>query len=189
MTKQKSEKHDDKSSKIDVIKLLTADHKKVKKLFKKFDDLKDKKNSAEKKAEVVKQICVELTIHAQAEEGIFYPAARKAINDDELIDEADVEHAGVKELIAQLQTMSPDESHYDAKVIVLSEYVKHHVKEEEDSIFPMIKKSKIDRQKVGKAITLFKDGLNKKKTATKPTKKTSATTAKKPSPSEKSNAA
>ena len=79
MTKQKS-----KGSKTDVIKLLTADHKKVKKLFKGFEELKDEKKSS-KKAAIIKQICLELTIHSKAEEAIFYPAARKAIKDDDLM--------------------------------------------------------------------------------------------------------
>lgn len=180
MTKQKSEKPNGKSSKTDVIKLLTEDHKKVKKLFKRFEDLKDEKSSS-KKAEIVKQICLELTIHSKAEEDIFYPAARKAIKDDDLMDEADVEHAGAKELISQLRTMSPDESHYDARVTVLREYIKHHIREEEGKIFPLIKKSKLDRQLLGEEITIYKDELSKKKkSVTKIAKKTSSTTAKKP---------
>src|SRR5665647_2448413 len=95
------------------------------------------------------------------------------------MDEADVEHAGAKELIAQLQTMGPDESHYDAKVAVLSEYIKHHVKEEEGKMFPMIKKTDLDRQALGEEISIFKDELkDKMKMASKPSKKTSTTASK-----------
>ena len=88
---------------------------------------------------------------------MFYPAAREAIDDQDLMDEADVEHAGAKELIAQLQAMTPEESHYDAKVTVLREYITHHVKEEETEMFPKIKKSDMDRQEVAEGIKHFKE--------------------------------
>ncbi|MEP6605332.1 MAG: hemerythrin domain-containing protein [Nitrosospira sp.] len=181
VTQQPPQRPDGKNSKADVIELLKADHKKVKKLFKQFEDLKEKKNSNSKKTEIVKQICLELTLHAQAEEAILYPAARKAIKDEDLMDEADVEHAGAKELIAQLQTMSPEESHYDAKVTVLSEYIEHHVNEEEREMFPMLKKTKLDRQMLGERIRNYKDELkNKIPLKPNPLKKTSAVSGRTP---------
>src|SRR6185369_10771303 len=120
----------------DAIALLTADHKSVKQLFNQFDALKESTDSDGQKADLVESICVALTIHAQIEEEIFYPAVRKAIDDDDLMDEADVEHDEVKALIAQLETTEPGDDHYDAKVTVLGEDIDHHVKEEEGEMFP-----------------------------------------------------
>jgi hemerythrin superfamily protein len=114
----------------------------------------------DKKKELVRQICIELSIHTKAEEELFYPAARQVIKDSELLDEADVEHAGAKELIQQLQTMNPSEDHYDAKVIVLQEYIDHHVKEEEGKIFPAVKKAKMDINALGEQIMHRKDDLH-----------------------------
>jgi len=151
-----------KASNMDVINLLKADHQKVKELFDEFEELHDKKNSSVKKMEIVKQLCQELTLHALAEESIVYPLTREAIKDDDLMDEADVEHAGAKELIAQLQTMSPEESHYDAKVTVLREYIEHHVKEEESEMFPQLRKSEINRERMAEELMNFKE-KNKKK--------------------------
>ena len=85
---------------------------------------------------MVRKICNELTVHAQIEEEIFYPAVRKAIDDGDLMDEALVEHAGAKELISQLEAMDPEDELYDAKVTVLGEQIDHHVKEEEGEMFP-----------------------------------------------------
>jgi hemerythrin superfamily protein len=157
MTQKKAANAGGRKSGSDVLKLLKADHAKVKKLFKDFEELKEKKNSNEKKGEIVQQICGELTLHAEAEEAVLYPAAREAIDDEDLMDEADVEHAGAKDLIAQLQAMSPDDDHYDAKVTVLSEYITHHVEEEETEMFPKIEKSDMDRQEVGEGIKQFKE--------------------------------
>jgi hemerythrin superfamily protein len=156
MTQAKVDKHT-KSKTADVIHLLKADHKKVKDLFEKFEDMQDKPNINEKKKEIVLQICQELTLHALAEEAIVYPIARKSIKDEDLMDEADVEHAGAKELIAQLQTMSPDDSHYNAKVTVLREYIEHHVKEEEGSMFPKLQKSDADREAMAEEVIHFKE--------------------------------
>ena len=114
----------------DAIAMLTADHKKVKKLFSDFDKLKDE-GSDEDKSVIVEQICNALKIHTELEEEIFYPAVRKAIDDSDLMDEALVEHAGAKELIAQLEDARPDDELYDAKDNVLGEQIDHHVKEEE----------------------------------------------------------
>jgi|SRR5688500_3037613 len=157
MTQKKSGATNKRNSDSDVLKLLKADHDRVKKLFEEFEELKEKKNSNKKKGEIVQQICAELTLHAQAEEAVLYPAAREAIDDEDLMDEADVEHAGAKDLIAQLEAMSPDDDHYDAKVTVLSEYITHHVEEEETEMFPKIEKSDMNRQEVGEEVKQFKE--------------------------------
>ena len=133
----------------DAITLLTADHAKVKKLFEEFAELKEEDGSAEDKSALVTQICNELKVHAEIEEEIFYPAVRKAIDDADLMDEALVEHAGAKELIAQLEEMSPDDELYDAKVTVLGEQIQHHVKEEEGEMFPKARKAKVDSEALG----------------------------------------
>lgn len=127
----------------DAVSLLMDDHKKVKKLFKEYEKLA-KKDDIEGKVDVALQICEELTVHATIEEEIFYPAARAAIKDDDLLNEAEVEHATAKDLIAQIEQMSGDDPMYDAKVKVLSEYIDHHVTEEEDEMFLKAKKAKMD---------------------------------------------
>src|ERR1700734_196226 len=142
----------------DAIVMLTADHKKVKKLFADFDKLKDA-GSDEDKASIVDQICNELKIHTELEEEIFYPAVRKAIEDQDLMDEALVEHAGAKDLIAQLDESSPDDDLYDAKVTVLGEQIDHHVKEEEGEMFPKAKKAKVDTKALGSAMIKRKMAL------------------------------
>ncbi|HEX5463476.1 MAG TPA: hemerythrin domain-containing protein [Burkholderiales bacterium] len=146
-----------KSKSTDAIDLLTADHDKVKKLFKNFSKLKD--GSSDEKSELVSQICTELTIHDQIEEEVFYPAARDAIKKKDLIDEALVEHASAKTLIEELQDMEPDEQMYDAKVTVLGEYINHHVKEEEEQIFPEVKKAKVDTAALGERLSELKSEL------------------------------
>jgi iron-sulfur cluster repair protein YtfE (RIC family) len=135
----------------DAIEKLKEDHRKVEKLFDQYESTKDEM-SAEEKAELVETICGELVVHTQIEEEIFYPSIRAAGDEelDELLDEAEVEHSGAKDLIAQLEDSTPEEPLYDAKVTVLGEYVKHHVKEEENEMFPMVKKAKdIDLDELG----------------------------------------
>src|ERR1700684_510123 len=132
----------------DAVAMLMADHKKVKKLFSDFDKLKEE-GSEEDKSAIVEQICNELKIHTELEEEIFYPAVRKAIDDSDLMDEALVEHAGAKDLIAQLEDADPEDDLYDAKVTVLGEQIDHHVKEEEGDMFPKAKKAKVDTGALG----------------------------------------
>ena len=144
---------------VDAITLLTDDHKKVKKLFKDFEKLKEEDGSAKAKAALVKEICTELSVHARVEEEIFYPAVREAIDDEDLMDEADVEHAGAKDLIAQLQSMEPGDDHYDATVTVLGEYIDHHVKEEQEDMFVQAKRAKVDMVELGEQIAQRKEKL------------------------------
>jgi hypothetical protein len=146
-------------TKNDAIKLLTADHAKVKKMFKEFEKL-SKKNDEEGKQELAAQICEELTIHAQLEEEIFYPAAREAIENDELMNEAVVEHNSAKELISQIQSMEPSDPMLDATVKVLGEYVNHHVEEEQNEIFPKVEKAKLDLEEIGAQIAQRKEELS-----------------------------
>src|SRR3569832_2443518 len=117
-----------KQASVNAIDLLIDDHEKVKKLFKEFDKSKDKADPADKQA-LVEQICAELILHTEAEEQIFYPAARAALKDEDMFNEAEVEHASAKDLIAQLSAINPSDEMYDAKVTVLSEYIEHHVGE------------------------------------------------------------
>lgn len=152
MNVAKSKSHDARAKtdgRQDAISLLTADHAKVKKLFKEFADLKEENGADEDKSVLVAQICVELKIHTAIEENIFYPAVRGAIDDDGLMDEALVEHAAAKELIVQLENMDPDDELYDAKVTVLGEQIQHHVREEESEMFPKAHKAKIDGEALG----------------------------------------
>ena len=145
----------------DAIAMLMADHKKVKKLFSDFDKLKDEGSDDDKSA-LVERICDELKIHTELEEEIFYPAVRKAIDDSDLMDEALVEHAGAKDLIAQLEDASPDDDLYDAKVTVLGEQINHHVKEEEGEMFPKAKKAKVDTEALGATMLKRKMALMEK---------------------------
>jgi hemerythrin-like domain-containing protein len=129
----------------DILKMLSEDHKKVKKMFDKFEKMKEEEDQdVEAKEMLVEMCCAELTVHAQLEEELFYPALRDAIDDMDLIDEAEVEHASAKQLIGELNSMQPDDELYDAKFTVLGEYVKHHIEEEEKEIFPKAKKADLD---------------------------------------------
>jgi hemerythrin superfamily protein len=132
----------------DALAMLTADHKKVKALFAEFRTLKGDGSDDDKSA-IVAQVCNALKIHAAIEEEIFYPAVRKAIDDADLMDEALVEHAGAKALIAQLEEAEPSHELYVAKVTVLAEQIEHHVKEEESDMFPKAKKAKLDTAALG----------------------------------------
>jgi hemerythrin superfamily protein len=132
----------------DALALLRADHQTVQGLFDQFE----KTRSEDRKAAIAEQICNELTIHAQIEEEIFYPAAREAIQEEELLDEATVEHASAKDLIAQIEGGSPGGELFDAKVKVLGEYVKHHVKEEQNELFPQVRKAKLDLKELGQRL-------------------------------------
>jgi len=135
--------------------LLRADHKLVSVLFEQYESAK----AATKKKALIAQICTELTVHAQIEEEIFYPQVKAALKDKELVPEATVEHATLKDLIAQLEDGEPGDEMYDAKVKVLSEYVKHHVKEEQNEMFPKAKASKLDLYALGEEMLQRKEEL------------------------------
>ncbi len=139
--------------------LLKDDHKKVKKLFKEFQSVKNREDSDERKSELVKQLCREIKIHTQIEEEIFYPAARQAIDDEDVMDEAAVEHGSVKQLVEQLESMQPRDPHFDAIVKVMAEYVEHHVREEEDEMFPLLKKAKLDARGLAEQINRRREEL------------------------------
>ncbi len=128
----------------DATVLLARDHAQVKKLFKQYEKLADGQADAQERSELAQQICQMLTVHATIEEEIFYPAAREAGVESDLLDEAEVEHASAKDLIAQIEGMDADEELYDAKVKVLGEYIDHHVREEEDEMFPKCRKAGMD---------------------------------------------
>jgi hemerythrin superfamily protein len=135
--------------------LLREDHQKVQALFDKFG----KTRSPDRKGALAEEICTELTVHAQIEEEIFYPAAREALRRQDLVDEATVEHMSAKDLIAQIEGASPGEALFDAKVKVLGEYVKHHVKEEQNELFPQLRKTKLDLDELGERLQSRKQQL------------------------------
>lgn len=128
----------------DAVDLLTDDHLEVDTLFKKYEKLAKKEAPAGERKAVSQAICDMLTTHMTIEEEIFYPAARKAGIEADMLDEADIEHASAKDLIAQIEAGNPDDDHYDAKVKVLGEYITHHVVEEHTEMFPKCRRTGMD---------------------------------------------
>lgn len=130
----------------DAIALLKADHRAVDAMLAEYEDAHDAQ-----KQQIAQQIGAALTTHAQIEEEIHYPAAREVLEEDAigLVDEADVEHGSIKELIAKVQASSASGDHYDVMIKVIGEYVKHHVKEEEKELFPKLKDGLLDLKALG----------------------------------------
>ncbi len=145
----------------DAIALLKADHREVEGWFDEFEKTK----SAAKKQKLATQICTALEVHTQIEEEILYPACREAGIEEDMMDEADVEHDGAKKLIAEIEASKPGDDHYDARVKVLSEMIKHHVKEEEqrDGMFAKAKKADLDLDALGEELQMRKNELMKSK--------------------------
>jgi len=141
----------------DAVALLKADHRTVEGLFDSFE----RARTAERKAELARKICDELIIHSLIEEEIFYPAVRGKVEGD-LLDESYVEHDGAKVLIAEILAGDPEDDFYDAKVMVLSEEIKHHVKEEErraKGLFAQARRAGVDMEALGAALQRRKDEL------------------------------
>lgn len=144
----------------DACDLLDADHKAVKKMFKEFEELTQSHGtSQDRKRRLAERICLELTVHAQIEEEIFYPAIRKAIKDDLMMNEAEVEHMSAKDLIAQIVGMDAADPMFDARVTVLGEYIDHHIKEERNEMFPKARATKVDLVKMRGALETRKTEL------------------------------
>ena len=158
-TKTVTSKSPRSAAAVDPIKLLMDDHKEVHALFQKYQKLADKGADADERQPLAEEICLMLSVHATIEEEIFYPAAREAMLEPALIDEAEVEHATCKELISQIRSMDADDDLYDAKVTVLSEYIDHHVKEEEGELFPQCRKSSMDLPAIGAQMSERKEAL------------------------------
>jgi hemerythrin superfamily protein len=147
------------AAKTDATALLERDHAEVKKLFKQYEKLADAEADGEERQALAEEICAMLTVHATIEEELFYPAAREAEVGDDLLDEAEVEHASAKDLIAQIQSTGPDDELYDAKVTVLGEYINHHVQEEEGEMFPKCRRAKMDLAELATALAQRKAEL------------------------------
>jgi hemerythrin-like domain-containing protein len=134
----------------DAIALLKEDHRNVEQLFEQFEAADDAELST-----IATRICEMLTVHAQIEEEILYPAAKQAFEEEEseeeldLVNEAAVEHASAKDLIAKIEAMTPEHEAFRATVKVLGEYIQHHVKEEETELFPELKKTELDLKELG----------------------------------------
>jgi hemerythrin-like domain-containing protein len=133
-----------KSKQLSAIALLSEDHDYVKKAFRAFEKMDEQDQPA-----LVKQVLQALKVHTRIEEEIFYPAVRKAIKDQDLMNEAEVEHDSAKVLIRQLERMKPDDPKYAATFTVLGEYVNHHVKEEESEMFPKARRARVNLKALG----------------------------------------
>jgi hemerythrin superfamily protein len=141
----------------DALDVLRDHHKEIDALFKQFDSSEDEKT----KQECVARACRELVIHAQIEEDLFYPAVRAELPDQDIMDEAEVEHLTFKRLIAELGTMKTSDRLHHARFKVLGEYVRHHVREEENEMFPKVKGTKIDLQALGDEMADMRQELTK----------------------------
>lgn len=143
-----SRKAADALASVDAIALLNNDHQQVLAMFARFEKIRDNEDDDEKQ-ELVERICTALSIHAQIEEELLYPALRDAFADQTLLDEAEVEHIMASQLIGELEAMEPGDDLYDAKVVVLGAYVRHHIKEEQEKLFAKARKAKLDLAALG----------------------------------------
>lgn len=141
------------STSIDAVELLERQHREVEAMFERFEKMTDRATVSKKK--LADEICNALIMHAAIEEEIFYPATREASEETEdMVDEAVVEHASAKDLIAQILEMDPGDDLYDAKVKVLSELIEHHVEEEEEEMFPKARELKLDMAALGEEMQM-----------------------------------
>ena len=138
--------------------ILKADHAEAKKLFREFEKLR-KSEDNDGMWQVAQEVCKALTIHAQIEEEIFYPALREAPDADDALDEAKVEHSHIKELVHQIESQQGDDL-FIARFTVLTEYVEHHVKEEESTIFAKARKAGCDLVALGEQLLARKEELD-----------------------------
>jgi hemerythrin superfamily protein len=145
----------------DATQLLMSDHREVEALFARFEQLSEPQEDDQKML-IAAQICAALEVHMQIEEEILYPAARQAFSeeDQDMVDEAVVEHQGARELVEEIKTMASDEPMYDARVKVLSEYITHHVGEEERDFFPKVRRASLDLQELGSRLAARKQELS-----------------------------
>jgi hemerythrin-like domain-containing protein len=161
----------------DAIALLKQDHRTVSALFDEFEKAQEEEQSA-----IAQRVCQLLTVHATIEEEVLYPAAKEAFDDedDDMVNEAEVEHASCKELIAKIEGMTSDDEHFKATVKVLSEYIKHHVKEEENELFPELKKTDLDLKELGARLSdrkfalMEQMGIEEAEAAEQPRKRSAA---------------
>ena len=141
----------------DAIDLLKQDHDRVEKAFKDFEKMDRQDTGACRR--LIDGVCGELTVHTTLEEEIFYPAVREAIEDEDLMNEASVEHETARMLIDQLENMGPDDPNYFATFTVLGEYVRHHIKEEQGEMFPAARKAGLDLTGLAERMRARKDEL------------------------------
>lgn len=141
----------------DAISILREDHRRVDEMFRQFERLRDTRA----RGELANRICVELLIHAHVEEEIFYPAVREAIDDEDLMDEADIEHATLSALITDIMNLPPDGKGYGARVKVLGDYVRHHVQEEQNRMFSKARQARLDMRKLGEQILETREELRR----------------------------
>ncbi len=132
----------------DALEMLKSDHREVEALFKEYEELAAADDVAAKDI-VATEICEKLTVHAQVEEELFYPAARQVLDQEKIVDEAEEEHAEAKQLIAELEEMSPEDDAFDATVKALSEAIAHHVEEEESEMFPKLQEAGMETETLG----------------------------------------
>jgi hemerythrin superfamily protein len=142
---------------VDAIDMLKQDHDKVERAFKDFEKLD--RQDTEACRQLVQTVCEDLKVHTTLEEEVFYPAVREAIDDEDLMNEAAVEHETAQMLIDQLDNMGADDPNYYATFTVLGEYVKHHIKEEQGEMFPAAKKAKVDLASLGERMRARKQEL------------------------------
>lgn len=154
----------------DAVSLLEADHRKVDALFAEFEG-----GNGRSRANTVAQICTELEIHAKIEEKIFYPQAKKVVRDE--INEGIVEHESLKRLIGELRGMSASDEFFEARVTVLKEYVRHHVREEESNVFPAVVESDLDLKAIGEELQQMKERLQRSSEGGRSATRSRATTA------------
>ena len=143
----------------DAIDLLDADHLAVHALFRSYRKLVRNGAPVPQRRALAEEICMELTIHARLEEELFYPAVREALNDEDVVDEAEAQHGSQREFVAQILSAAPQDELYDARMAVLEEYVDRHVRQEREQVFNRVLASRLDLQSLARSLTIRKEEL------------------------------